>query len=157
MDNYTMAKYVNRVYVDMQINETLPQERYEIFIKPNYNTASWRFYNNKHQIVIGEDIFIDMVNNNSEDDKKNYLRSYLYHELAHSIWTEEDLNIIIDVLRTEQYAFEVFNLFEDARIEEKMRLHTKKLFNWNKYENIMEATDPLAILFYIIQSEASKR
>lgn len=157
MHNYEMAKYVNKLYVDMQINETLPEEKYEIFIKPNYNTASWRFYDNKHQIVIGEDIFSEMVNNNSQDDKKNYLRSFLYHELAHSIWTEEDLEIILDVLRTQNYAFEVFNLFEDARIEEKMRNHTKKFFNWNNYETVIEPTNPIAMLFTIIQSERKKK
>lgn len=156
MHSYEMAKYVNRIYVDMQINETLPEEKYEIFIRPNYGTASWRYYNNKHQIVIGEDIFSDMINNNSDDDKKRYLRSFLYHELAHSIWTEEDLEIILDVLRTQNYAFEVFNLFEDARIEEKMRHHTKKYFNWNNYEIVDEPTNPLAMLFTIIQSERKK-
>ena len=33
MTNAMIAKYANRFYVDMQIEEMLPQEPYQIFVK----------------------------------------------------------------------------------------------------------------------------
>jgi hypothetical protein len=131
----------------------LPLETYELYIKPYYTTASWRFYQDKHQIVIGEDIFKNLTIDATPKQKALYLRSFLYHELAHSIWTEKNLQDIDEELKMREYSFRLFNLFEDARIEEKMRLHTKKYFSWSKFEELHESENPLEIFFYIIQSE----
>ncbi|MBA3025260.1 MAG: hypothetical protein FP820_02495 [Sulfurimonas sp.] len=148
-----MGKLARRFYLSMQIDEMLPIEAYEIFIKADFATASWRFYEGKHQIVIGADIFNNLVIDASEKDKALYLRSFLYHELAHSIWTEKNIANVNEELHMRDYSFKLFNLFEDARIEEKMRHHTKKWFNWNMYEDKAEATNPIEIFFSIIQSE----
>jgi hypothetical protein len=153
MDKLNMGKLARRFYLSMQIDEMLPIEAYEIFIKADFATASWRFYEGKHQIVIGADIFNNVVIDASEKDKALYLRSFLYHELAHSIWTEKNIANVNEELHMRDYSFKLFNLFEDARIEEKMRHHTKKWFNWNMYEDKAEAINPIEIFFSIIQSE----
>ena len=51
----------------------------------------------------------------------------------------------------------MFNLFEDARIEEKMRHHINKKFNWLKYEKMNAAENPVEIFYYLIQSEHNNK
>jgi len=153
----TIAKLARKLYVKMQIEEVLPLEKYEIFVKPDFDSASWRFYNGKHQIVIGSHIFDKMVIEGSNKDKALYVRSFLYHELAHSIWTDKDLNAIHEKLKALKISFSMFNLFEDARIEEKMRYHINKKFNWLKYETIGVAQNPIDIFYYLIQAEHNEK
>ena len=148
-----MRALARKLYVSMQIEEMLPMEEYEIFIKPEFNTASWRFYENKHQIVIGEDIFNNLTVDATQQDKALYMRSFLYHEFAHSIWTHKNLKEVNEELIMREFTFELFNLFEDARIEDKMRQHTKKYFSWLKYEELGNPQNPVALFFYIVQSE----
>jgi len=157
MDERSISKLTNRMYVSLQIEEKLPLEKYEIYIKPNFNSASWRFSNKKHQIVIGTQIFDNMTHNTSDRDKALYIRSYLYHELAHSIWTHKDLNAIHTKLQKLKFSFSLFNLFEDARIEEKMRKYLKKKFNWLKYETITISENPVDIFYHLIQAEKNKK
>lgn len=153
MDEGTIKRVTNKMYVSLQIEEKLPLEKYEIYIKPAFNSASWRFYQGKHQLVIGTLIFKKMTQNTTPKDKLLYLRSYLYHELAHSIWTDKDLKAIDKKLKKLKFSFYMYNLFEDARIEEKMRTHLKKNFNWLKYEKVSEIDNPVNIFFYLIQAE----
>ncbi|QOY53227.1 hypothetical protein [Candidatus Sulfurimonas baltica] len=156
MNKQEIAKYANQLYVEMQINEMLPIEEYEIFVKPYYNTANWRFYEGKHQIVIGTEIFEHSKICDTTQQKVKYLSAFLYHELAHSIWTDKDLNKVDSILKKEDFSFDIFNLFEDARIEEKMRKHTKKSFNWIEFESLNKPINPLEIFFYILQCEHKK-
>ena len=157
MEKNTIAKIARKLYVKMQIQEILPLEKYEIFVKPDFDSASWRFYNGSHQIVIGSHIFNNMSIEASNEDKALYIRSFLNHELAHSIWTDKDLNAINEKLKTLNISFSMFNLFEDARIEEKMRHHINKKFNWLKYETIRIAQNPIDIFYYLIQAEHNKK
>ena len=157
MEKNTIAKLARKLYVKMQIEEVLPLERYEIFVKQDFDSASWRFHNGKHQVVIGSDIFNNISTDSSNKDKALYMRSYLYHELAHSIWTDKDLNAINEKLKTLKMSFSMFNLFEDARIEDKMRHHIKKKFNWLKYETINGAENPIEIFYYLIQAEQNEK
>jgi len=153
MDSIEIAKEAKRFYVAMQINEMLPLQEYEIYVKEEFNTASWRFYDNKHQIIIGADIFNNIEITTTFSQKLKYIRSFLYHELAHSIWTEKDIKWIASLLKEDGYSFQIFNLFEDARIEENMRKHTKMAFNWSNYEEMNTPQTPISMLFFIIQSE----
>jgi len=157
MDKRLLSKLATRAYVTMQIEELLPLEKYEIFIKPDFDSATWRFYNGKHQIVIGTYIFNNLAKAVSPKEEALYMKAYLYHELAHSIWTHKDLKEINIELKKLGFAFSMFNLFEDARIEEKMRRHLKKKFNWLRYETIQISQNPIDIFFYLIQSEHDKK
>ena len=156
MTSAEMAKHARHGYALMQIDEILPEEVYEIYVKEDFNTASWRFYNGKHQIVIGTGIFNEMPSQTDKRQKIQYLNSFLDHELAHSVWTAKELNKIDAILKEKKFSFGLFNLFEDARIEENMRQRTKKQFNWLAYETIKTPENPLETFFFIVQSERSK-
>ena len=148
-----MAKFAKKAYIEMQIDEVVPDEVYEIYIKPNYKTASWRFFDGRHQIIIGADIFKNSAQEMTVEDKVKYLRAYLNHEIAHSIWSERSLLEMSTILNENSIAFKLFNLFEDARIEECMRRHTKKVFNWFKYETYEIPTTAIGMFFYLLQCE----
>jgi hypothetical protein len=148
-----MARLAYEFYVNAQIDETLPLEEYEIFIKPGFASASWRFHDKKHQIVVGEDIFQNATLELSEELQAEYMKSFLRHEFAHSVWSDRDLKSIDATLRSHGFAFEVFNLFEDARIEEKMRKRERRAFNWTRYEALGAPTNAIESLFYVIQRE----
>ena len=148
-----IAKFANMFYVAMQIDEMLPAESYHIYVKPRFSTAAWRHDGENHQIIIGSNIFKNLNRKLSPKEELRYLRSFLYHEFAHSIWTDRDLKLIHDILKNKEMSFKIFNLFEDARIEEKMRLHTKKLFLWLEYEELNIPENPLNMFYYLIQSE----
>lgn len=157
MDEKTLAKQAKKIYVNMQIQEVLPLEKYEIYVKPDFDSASWHFHNGKHQIVIGSDIFSNLaLKEISNREKALYMHAYLHHELAHSIWTDKDLNAVDKKLKKLRISFSMFNLFEDARIEEKMRKYIKRKFNWLEYETISTAQNPIDIFFYLIQAEHDK-
>ena len=156
MHTKVMQKVLHKSYVEMQIEDILPNEVYEIYVKPDFNTASWRYHEGVHKIIIGEDIFVSLESDASDKLKYQCLHSYFYHELAHSIWTYRDLGAISKLLKHEKIPFILFNLFEDARIEEKMRHYLKRLFKWKKFEELTLPKNPLEMLFYIIQCEHSK-
>lgn len=157
MHKVQMAQMARMNYIKMQIDGILPVEVYEIYVKPNFATASWRFSNNVHQIVIGENIFHNAKEHMTHNDKAKYLTAYLYHEIAHSIWTEKDLKMVSDELLIETIPFQLFNLFEDARIEEKMRRNSKKAFNWIQYEELNRPVNALGFFFYMIQCEHHRK
>ncbi|MDF1884108.1 hypothetical protein JHD49_09170 [Sulfurimonas sp. SAG-AH-194-C21] len=150
-------KYLKWTYIDMQINALLPEEKYEIYMKPNFNTAAWYCDNGVHKIVIGDKIHENMRPDEfSKKENLRYLGAYLTHELAHSIWTEKDIKSIAKILKEKRIDFNLFNLFEDARIEEKMRKHLQKNFHWAHYEEIFLIKNPVGMFFYILQNEHNK-
>jgi len=154
MTKYEMIKIIQKTYVSMQLNELLPLEQYDIYLKEDFNSAAWYFDENKHKIVIGTDIFVNKKELN-QTQKQYYLKSFLFHEFAHSIWTEKELNKINHTLKENNISFTLFNLFEDARIEEKMRKHHKRAFKWLSFETITEPNNPLEIFFFLVQSECN--
>ena len=156
MSKEEMMKTLKAYYIQLQIDEVLPPEVYEIYVKPEFNTASWRFHKGVHKIVVGEDIFVSFDSQASEALKQKCLYSYFNHELGHSIWTYKDLKAISKMLDHDKIPFMLFNLFEDARIEEKMRAHIKKPFRWKEFEVLASPTNALELFFFILQSEHSK-
>jgi len=155
MTKLQIMSEAKRYYVAMQLNEILPPEVYELYVKPNFNTASWRFYNGVHKIVIGENIFKNFKKKRSPTQDKKYLKAFLNHEFSHSLWTDKELNKIARILKKEKMSFTLFNLFEDARIEEKMRHYIKKKFDWLEYEEKCAPSNMVAFFYYIVQCEHS--
>ncbi len=156
MSKEEMIKVLKAYYIQLQIDEVLPPEVYEIYVKPDFNTASWHFHRGVHKIVVGEDIFVSFDSQASKALRQKCLYSYFNHELGHSIWTYKDLKAINKMLEHDKIPFMLFNLFEDARIEEKMRMHIKKPFRWKEFESLATPTNALELFFFILQSEHSK-
>lgn len=153
MNAQELSTLAREVYVSFQIEELLPPERYEIYVKPDYRTASWHHSGGTHRIVLGDAIFASMNGDYPPEDKKRYFYAYLLHEFAHSLWSERDLQGLAEELREEKIPFALFNLFEDARIEEKMRRFMQKKFNWAAYETLDVPINPVEMFFYILQNE----
>jgi len=153
MTREEMIVEAKRTFLSFQIDEVLPLEKYQVMIKPEFTTASWRFYEGRHIIVIGEDIFENMQEKSDYLGECEYLNAFLIHEFAHSIWSERDIEKSNHILRKELLPFQLYNLFEDVRIEEKMRLKRKKYFNWFHYESVRTPQNPMMMLFYMMQCE----
>ena len=116
------------------------------------STACWSFRDKKHVIFVGEKI-LDKVGKKRKD-VEHYIASYLYHEVAHSLWTEKDLRSIDDALKAKDIPFRVHNLFEDARIEHLMREKASRKFRWKEFEPLDgDNSDPLNKFFILIQGE----
>lgn len=130
--------------VDSKIRKTLRElqfftvfdldsdETYEIRLHPTFPTACWRWdkKEQKHKIIIG------LGNGLEEKFKKHpeYMMSFGFHELSHSLYTERDMKKINEVLREEGIPFQLYNLFEDARIEYLWREKFGRKFDWVEHE-----------------------
>ncbi len=158
-------------------------------LKESY-TASWKYSKGYHEIIInpfavsniapqsimkqqyGETgsrpyILIKKDNNGYNVIPKevylSYIEKYFYHELAHSFYTEKDLNKITEILNKENIPFKIFNIFEDARIEELYRKNFNYKFNWVEFEFLSkkeihiqmekENIPEINIFSYFIQNE----
>ena len=115
------------VYVKMDSSES-----YEFRFHPTFPTACWRWdeKKKKHRILIG-------LGNRLEEKFKEdieYMLSFGYHEISHSLHTTRDLKELNKRLKEEEIPFPLYNLFEDARIEHLFREKFKRPFRWRKWE-----------------------
>jgi len=162
MKAHTLQEIVRGFYHDMLMEDDFLDEKMPYSIKITSHptiieTACWSVKDSKHTIFIGEKI-LDKVDA-ERDDIHHYIGSYLYHEVAHSLWTERDLQAINNALQSEGVPFRVHNLFEDALIEERMRQKSKRNFRWLDFESIEGLAcnkDPLSKYFILLQSEYPK-
>lgn len=153
----TIKDTIEDAYLDMCLDEVVDDEPYQIRIKKEFDTACWT-YKDKHIIFVGDTILHKLDNGKNIEDVSEYdeyIASYLYHEVGHSLFTTRDLKTINYALNTNKIPFSIFNLAEDARIEHLMRVKTSRLFNWTQYEKEIPPISPLEILFYIVQQDGS--
>jgi len=143
-------------YQDMIMDGILSSEPYVVSISKRrkiINTACWTFKKGKHIILVGEKILDKLPKKALGLDLSHYIQSYLYHEVAHSLYTEKDLRAIDKALKAESIPFRVHNLFEDLRIESQMRADLERKFLWTEYEELERREDPLSKLFILVQCE----
>jgi hypothetical protein len=127
-------------------------ERHDIRLKPNFDTACWS-YLPPHRIYVGTGLFKKVKKQLTKKEQQLYVRSHVHHELAHAHFTERDLAKTNAELAREKIPFQLWNLFEDARIEERYRRETEYRFKWLSIEELPKANTPLALFFSLIQSE----
>lgn len=147
-----IKKIINDAYLDIIIDGHVDKSPYDIRIKDNFNTACWIFKNNRHIIFIGDKILADTT---KQEKIEHYISSYLYHEVSHSLETDRDLISINNMLNAYSIPFSLWNLAEDARIEELMRERTTRDFLWYKYEDLEKPISPVEILFHIVQNDGN--
>jgi hypothetical protein len=82
-------------------------------------TACWSF-RPPHNIYIG-DRCLNTTFCETAEDKSYYVESLVIHEVGHSLFTERDMRSFQTALRKADVSFDLFNLFEDARIERLMK------------------------------------
>lgn len=75
------------------------------------------------------------------------------HERAHALFTPQDLKKVTADLKLLKLPFSLFNLFEDARIEERERKAQGENLGWLGFEKQGEPTSPLGLFFRCIQLE----
>lgn len=131
-------------------------ERHSVSLKPKFDTACWA-YLPPHRIFIGTDLFEkDTVKKGlSQALQSKYVANHYYHELAHALYTERDMPRIKQALRVLDCPFGLFNLFEDAYIEDRYRREAKYAFEWLLMEDLSLSAQPTAMLFALIQAEGN--
>lgn len=133
--------------------------------KARFNTACWS-YLPPHRIYVGLDIVADGLKagriRKDATDFEPYLQKFFHHERAHALYTRRSdgsikgfLAEINACLINAGLSFELLNLFEDARIEERYRRENAYRFAWLDYEVLGVAVSPDALFFSAIQSENS--
>lgn len=111
-------------------------ERYSLYVKPNFDTACWTF-TPPHRIFLGDKVLKRIKPHSSEDEKVEYLKKYLWHEYAHACFTERDFERANAELSRIRAPFEVYNRFEDIRIEHFARKRWDSFkFEWSRFEDL---------------------
>ena len=118
-----------KLFVCLQIDT---DETYEFRFHPTFPTACWRWdeRERKHRILIG------LGDNLEEKFRKDveYMLSFGYHEVSHSLYTTRDPEPLNKRLKEEGIPFPLYNLFEDARVEHLFRKKFGRPFRWMKWE-----------------------
>ncbi len=156
---YDISKDSFRSAVDVAILDALcdPVEFYEkqrVRLKPAFSTACWS-YLPPHNIYIGTDLFEkDCVKLGLADELcKKYIANHYHHERGHALYTVRDLEHANQELSAIGCPFQLFNLFEDARIEDRYRRTTGYRFEWTMMEDLSLSARPECLLFALIQLE----
>lgn len=128
-------------------------------IKPKFTTACWSFRSPKHYMYIGEDLFQKdcLIENLSEKALYQYVKNHFKHEQGHARFTYRDLKFINEKLKPIKCPFGLYNLFEDATMEEQVRVADRYAFKWLTIEKMVLKDRPESILFGLIQAEGDSR
>ncbi len=124
-------------------------------------TGGWRFNSTTQRNEIVLNLALDETVANPARPAGLAVKIYL-HEVAHSLWSERDLQKIREGLDSRSIPFELFNLFEDARIEARWRRDFGQRFGWTKWdppaweETPLDELSPEAIFCSLIAAEHSR-
>ena len=149
---------IRTIQRDLIVSGWHPRERVEISVKSDYHTACWSFIQpNKHRIYVGNDVTMRMKPGLSQAQQEHHIGSYICHEYSHALHTERDFSAVHAMLAEISCPFELFNLFEDARIERLWRNLTARPFNWDEHEmtDAGVALSAAGIFFLFVQGEGA--
>lgn len=129
-------------------------ERQDVKLKPNFDTACWAFVP-PHKIFIGTDIFEKpmVLEGLGKEQQAKYIANHYHHEVGHGLFTERDMAKIKQALKRIDAPFPVYNLFEDAYMEERYRREADYRFEWLTLERLDFTPRPESLLFGLIQAE----
>lgn len=132
-------------------------ERKEVRVKPAFDTACWS-YLPPHSIYMGADMLEKPTVRKglTKEDQELYVLNHYKHELAHARWTIRDLVTAQQDLLKIGVPFSLWNLFEDAYIEERSRVEDRYFFYWTKYELVKFSPRPESVFFALIQHEGDE-
>lgn len=129
-------------------------EKHDVRVKPGFETACWS-YLPPHRIYVGTGIVARGKSTATEDELTEYVKSHVRHELAHALFTERNSRVVQQGLAAIKSPFQLWNLFEDARIEERYRVD-ERAFDWLLYEDLQFSDRPEGMLFAFIQAEGNR-
>jgi hypothetical protein len=130
-------------------------EKTDIRVKPKFETACWS-YLPPHRIYVGLGIVGKAKESLTSDELADYVKSHVHHELAHAHWTERNMRKVKKELKKIEAPFQLFNLFEDARIEDRYRREADYKFAWLTFEDLAPSLKPESLLFGLIQAEGDE-
>lgn len=154
----TLTQAFREMRIECVIYEKPFREEYSVAIKPGMNTACWA-WKPPHHILVGDSIFENARDDLSLEERVAYAKAYLRHEFGHAYFTTRDLGKLTrELLTPRNISFSLFNLFEDARIEHRMRELSAEPFGWLTYEKSPlpdngELVSAKAAFFCVIQAE----
>ncbi|PNG49964.1 hypothetical protein WDL1P1_00889 (plasmid) [Variovorax sp. WDL1] len=131
-------------------------EKQVVKMKPSFDTACW-VHLPPHRIYIGTDLFEkDMVKPKlSSELQEKYIANHYHHERAHALYTIRDLTVPKKTLAKMKAPFSLWNLFEDAYIEDRYRREASYQFEWRLMEDGDFNSRPESVLFALIQREGA--
>ncbi len=125
-----MRKAYNRWYLNGYTNGL----NYLLKIKENFDTAAWTTQQKdgkKVNVIYIGDNALEMCQDNSSQEM--FLMNLLHHEFGHSKFTDQRFELINRECEKIYTTFQMFNLFEDCRMEQKVRNLTEHRFGWFNY------------------------
>lgn len=127
------------------------KEKQDVRVKPGFETACWS-YLPPHRIYVGTGIIGRGKSTLTQEERAEYVKSHVRHEFGHAHFTERNSRVIQQELAAIKAPFQLWNLFEDARIEDWYR-REECAFNWLLYEDLQFSLKPESMLFAFIQAE----
>ena len=123
-------------------------------IRPDYDTASWSFDGTSHRVALGENFAaaIQKIPTGTRVQQRSAVQEFAQQLLRHEAWhgriTHRDLRAVASECKSKRVPFVLFNLFEDARIEEVARHREKRGFGWSRWLNTTHvAKEPLEAFY----------
>jgi hypothetical protein len=152
MLDYAAKKRLVEYHIAMRFSHLTTPEGYDLGFIPkgeNPSSAMWGYdkHRKRHNLVINEalDEIIERPLPKSKRKKErfvdNFVRRVFDHEGAHSLFTKRhDQETLREKMREAKIPFHLWNLFEDARIEQCWRKTFRTHFNWLKFLFISNET-----------------
>lgn len=129
-----LKQTLNKVWIDALLMDIPLDERYKIKTHPTHPTACWTWRDTpkpgENKIFVGEKC-VELATVQPADEI--FIQSLLYHELSHSLWTDRDIKGTQEWCSANKVPFRLYNLFEDARIENSFRKRFGRKFFWTDY------------------------
>mgnify|MGYP003108390714 CR=1 FL=1 len=128
----------------------------------DYHTGCWVYNGGQHEITIGGQ-FKSALTRNAQKNEAHVNAAYRAlgrHEAWHGRATDQ-VEAIVTALNEEHIPFQIFNIFEDARIEHLARTDTSGFdeggkFGWDNWVRFpTRLTKPIEWLQWLIHREAS--
>lgn len=138
-------------------------EKSQTIMKVGFDTACWVF-KPPHTFMIGDGLFEDEHGDRfcrKDYNRLKYVKNHIVHEQGHGQVTERDRKKTNDMLKRIKAPFPLYNIFEDARMEEWMRKKHAYKFEWLTMEVMgvqrkKGSKSATVLLFSFIQAEGNK-
>jgi len=134
----------------------------ELKYNADFHTGCWRWTGGNHEITIGGR-FKSALTEASQKNEAHVNAAYRAlgrHEAWHGRATDQ-VEAVVDALKKENIPFQIFNIFEDARIEHLARTDSSGFdeggkFGWDNWVQFpTRLTKPIEWLQWLIHREAS--
>ncbi len=153
---------MRKTWREWLINGKLNGYEYKLVVSPEIETAGWTFRKegrkNVNYILMGDKALDNLLA--PLGDAEEMVSSLMHHELGHSRFTSRDFGRVEEALDKAGVPFDLYNLFEDCRMERLTADDLDLEFGWVK--NILPkpsgfgAPDPSGLLLAVKNAEGKE-